>query len=428
VLAAAYGVLVIGQDAASRIRMARVTAAIRADGLPLTRAEFVEACALSPQQAGAVTNLLSALAALPAITNRDWRERLGSRLPVEGHARLPDPNIALPSEMVAAMEERLSQVATNLEAVRSTIPDTVGLEIGMTLPDSDHTSRLGLLRQGARLLKMRAVLDADRNDPDRAMASVEDGLRLAGVPSRAPSTIEKLVGIACADLAVCTLETVLARTDPAPARLAAMNAALERLDAADGPPAAEIPMTAMAYDRLLARGCEDDLLGLFHSEDRRRWHVLLTRGPAMRGWLRMNRAWNLAVVHNVVRNWSLPWPSFQARTEEVGRGVPSICFLARTGADTFPSVRARQLRARGYRQCARLALAIEAYAVAGGRLPESLADLCPKYIREPGSDPFGGQPFRYTLEDGSGAIAFADPSTGRDVVFRVYPAAGRPTP
>jgi hypothetical protein len=381
----------------------------------------------SPPQAIAASNLIHALEAIPPISNEDWQQRLGSGLPVEGFAKLPEPDAPLPSETVAALEERLAQVATNLVAVREAMPGEIGLLIRTASLDSWHLSRIALFRQGARLFKMRALLDADRNNPDRAMRAVEDGLRLAEVPSRTPFTIEKLVGFACGDLAVSALETVLARTDPSPASLKDMDAMLNTLDGSLQPPTAELPAASAVYDRLMAMQPEDehDRDRLFASECMRRWHLVFLAGPATRGWLRLNKAWHLAAMHSAMRNWNQPWPDFQSRYADASRAIPSYCFLSRMDSETFPSVKARQLRTQGNRQCARVALGIKAYAVAKGKLPEQLADLCPKYIPEVGADPFSGQPFHYTVEDGRGQIAFSDPSTGRDVIFRVYPPAKR---
>jgi len=425
--AGVYAALVIGQDVTARIRLARVTAAMHAEGQPVTWTEFTNRFPDSHRQVVAVSNLLGALASCPSFdTLRDNTRQ--ANLPVVGTAALPEPDAPLQPEMTAAIEELLSPISTNLFAVRTTLAGEGQLRLEPNVPLMRRLPRLGQLRHGARLLKLCAIHAAGKDDADGAMKAVADGLRLAAIPGRTPLLIERLTGFACADLALSAMERTLARTDPSPSVLEEVEAVLRALDDADQPPYAEVPSVAARYDDLLAARDEDAkwLKEEPLDEGMLQWRLLWLRGPALRGWIRTNKAWDLAVLDSDLRNWSLPWGVFQERHVEASRSMPRMCFLARTGVDILPSYRAHELHFRGRRHCARLALAIKAYTLAEGKLPPQLEDLRPKYISEVGMDPFSGKPLRYTTENGKGVIGFTDPSTGRDVTFRVYLPAASP--
>ena len=95
---------------------------------------------------------------------------------------------------------------------------------------------------------------------------------------------------------------------------------------------------------------------------------------------------------------SQPWPGPLDELNAVkskspakpGSLIPAVSVLSRLTAETLAIVR-----------CTTSAIAIERYRLQNGRLPDSLADICPTYIKSIPPDPFTGQTLLYTHDDQS---------------------------
>ena len=387
---------------------------LKADGIPTSWAAYQAQFPDIERHLAAQSNMFAALDQLSRSPELSDRER--TILPIEGLGDLPEPDAPLSTQMVSAIESRLNQVSTALDAVRRAVAEE---PFWLALPTSStgmvSISHLSGVRQAARLYKMAAVLRAERGDTDAALAAVADGMRLAEVPHRGSLMIDELVRFACEGIAVQSLEFGLARTDPPPDGLRAIDALLSQCgDSRSG------MLGELIYSIRLYEAEPQQTRGMAEQYAAGRWQRVLVRLPESTGWLRMNEAYSLALLRDVMRAWDLPWAQFQIRCRSAAERIPRLYFVADSSKDIYPAIKNRELRARGARDCARLAIAIERYAQAEGALPGALADLKPKYLDEVPSEPFYGKPFSYTRTGSKGVISFPYPDSELVFAFKVY--------
>jgi hypothetical protein len=89
-----------------------------------------------------------------------------------------------------------------------------------------------------------------------------------------------------------------------------------------------------------------------------------------------------------------PWPEpideLNPEKAKSGSLIPSVSVLSRITAETLAAAR-----------CADSAIAIEQYRLQNGRMPDTLADICPAYIKSLPLDPFTGKTLLYIHDDQS---------------------------
>ena len=88
----------------------------------------------------------------------------------------------------------------------------------------------------------------------------------------------------------------------------------------------------------------------------------------------------------------------KAVADEVKR-IPKIRFLARAITPKFSNIAVTDCRTMARLDAARVALAVERYRLANGKLPESLNDLIPEFLESIPIDPFDGKPLKYKKLD-----------------------------
>ena len=160
------GLLTLGfviQGLAARAKLKSVLASFEGDGIPLSWPAFYSQFPDLGRHLAAQSNLFAALDQLSAVPVVSEERR--KVLPVEGSAELPQPNAPLPPEMTAAIETRLKEVSTSLNAVRKAVAEEPFWLVAPTnannLPNLPY---LGKIRQAARLLNMTAILQAERGN------------------------------------------------------------------------------------------------------------------------------------------------------------------------------------------------------------------------------------------------------------------------
>jgi hypothetical protein len=133
----------------------------------------------------------------------------------------------------------------------------------------------------------------------------------------------------------------------------------------------------------------------------------------------MNEAYQLRFQHGLIAAWVLPWREYRAECARLGDEVPTLYTLAKMSATIGEHTKARELWAQGYRECARMGIAVEKYLHAHGRLPEQLDVLAPEYIAALPVGPFHGEPFSWTIEGSRGTIGFDVPDDLSPCTFTV---------
>lgn len=395
-----------------------VSMRLEKDSIPLSWDELYAQFPNVAAHRAAQSNFFDALDGLTNLPDLSDKER--DVLPVEGYADLPEIGSNMPPDMVSSLEDRLRDAAPALEAVRSAVMDKPFWLVAPTNAFNMPTlSRLMTVRQAARLFNMSAILHSERGETHLATEAVLDGIRLTQVPHRGSLLIDELVRFACEGLAMRSLEYVLAKTDPTQDRLRELQSEMsEHSDMRTGI-LGEIVYTKQIYAGMSALS-RSDVQTMIELSDSEPWQYVVAYLPISSGWLRMNEAYHLELLHHVAETWHLPWQSFTNRYAAASDSIPWPYILPTLSKDVYSSVKNRELRAAGAWRCGHIAIAIERYSQEHGDIPRSLADLVPKYVADLPMEPFHGHPFEYSKDRKTGTLRFTYPDSDRDFTFKVF--------
>ncbi len=399
-------------------KLKSVSARLKEDSIPLS---WDELYAQFPNFQSHLAAQPQFFASLDGLTNLpDLSDEEREVLPVEGYADLPDIGSNLPPAMVSALDNRLQKADPALDAVRHALAQQPFWLIPPTNTfDVPTMSRLATIRQAARLFNMSAILHSQRDEPLSATQAVLDGIRLSQVTHRGSLLIDELVRFACEGLAISSLEHLLAKTDPSDDSLHELESMLSEHNDMRTGILGEIVYTKQIYEGMsdLSRS---DMQTMVEFSDPRPLQHLIAYLPVSTGWIRMNEAYHLDLLHHVAGTWHLPWHDFTNQYAQASDSIPWPYFLPNLSKDVCSSVKNRELRAAGAWRCGRIAIAIERYCHEHGHLPDSLTNLTPEYLNNLPTEPFHGRAFQYSTEGKTGTLRFTYPDSDRDFTFKVF--------
>ncbi|MBW8036761.1 MAG: hypothetical protein FVQ79_14325, partial [Planctomycetes bacterium] len=181
---------------------------IRAEGHPITMAELNKWYSIPPGQQNAADAILQAVDHLV-----EWEEEKQDDLPVLGmeYFEIDEPfyleTLLLSEQFLADNEKALTLLhkAAKIKYSRYPIDFKVGSDFSI-----DH---LGPLKKTVQLLSLEARLYAEKNQPDKAIETIETMVAISHSLSNEPILISQLVCIACDGLTVATAQRVISRCD-----------------------------------------------------------------------------------------------------------------------------------------------------------------------------------------------------------------------
>ncbi|MHC4617024.1 MAG: hypothetical protein ACYTEQ_04640 [Planctomycetota bacterium] len=352
-------------------RLRKKLDAIRAAGYPVTWAELDDWYALPDGAENAAAYLLEAFACC-----YKWNDRIAESLPIVGHAEFPPRTQPLAEESKPLIAAYL---ADNNEAVRLLHEGAavehcrypVDLKRGLALVHHD----LSEVRHGTQLLTLEAILHAENAEPDLALRSVISGLGLARSLSGEPILISQLVRIACQGLAVSNLERVLNRTDFTDEQLVSLAQAFSGIDLLTKATTEKLALVSVDFSPVL-------LLEIYRAL----------------GLLDMEALLYLDLMKASVEGNELPVPERQGAARAVDDQLDrlsKIHLFVRAFMPALARATELDLRVISHLRAAQVAVAVERYRLAAGRLPDALADLVPSYLDAVPEDPFDGKALRY---------------------------------
>ncbi len=362
---------------------------------------------------------LEGLTNLPELSHED-----SEMLPGEGYAQLPEIGSDIPPAMIAAMDARVRDAGPILDAIRQAVAqEPFWLVAPRHAFDFPQSCRLTSVLQTARLFRMSAILHSEAADSEAATEAVLDGLRLAGVLRRGSMLIDELVRIACEGIALRSLEHVLAKTDPSASSLEALKHAMSAHHGMRMGFLGEIVYANQNYEGMsgISRSDMQMMISFSAPHPLRR---LLTYLPISSGWIRMNAAYHLELLHHAVDTWDLPWHDFTDHYARASDALPWLYFLPDLSKDAYSGAKHRELIAAGAWCCGQIAIAIKRYAQTHGALPGSLTELVPTFLEVLPTEPFYGHPFDYTNDGETGTLRFVYPDSGKDYTFKVFAGTG----
>jgi hypothetical protein len=411
-------VAALTQSVIATRKLKAVSTRLERDAIPLSWHELYAQFPDVDAHRAAQSTFFAALDGLTNLPSLSDEQR--ETLPVEGLAELPEIGSNVPPQIISSLDARLRDAAPALEALRGAVANDPFWLIPPTNAFNVPTlSRLATVRQAARLFNMSAILHSERGEPLPATQAVLDGIRLAQAPHRGSLLIDELVRFACEGLAIRSLEYALAKTAPPLDRLRELQSEMsEHADMRTGI-LGEIVYTKQIYAGMSALS-RSDMETMIELSDSEPWQYVIAYLPVSSGWLRMNEAYHLELLHHVAQTWHLPWQSFTNRYAEASDSIPWPYFLPNLSKDVYSSVKNRELRAAGAWRCGRIAIAIERYSQEHGQLPDSLTNLTPEYLEHLPTEPFHGGPFEYSKEGNTGTLRFTYPDSDLDFTFKVF--------
>ena len=368
--------------------------ALRAAGQPTSMAELTLRNKLPMGMENAAPMYQNAIAAFvkpPEDVNLPFIGR--KTVPLARGAAFPEPMDRAVAAYLAANEQCLALLhqAAGIENCRY-----------------DYDYRNGMpplseLRSCAQLLKLAAVNHAHKGDAAAVATCIKDALCLGDSLRNEPQLISYLVHNGCAALAVTSVERALSLTTFTDSQLKDLDDALAvaggRIDLAH----------AMATERCTVIDCIRD--PSLREETRGMAWVLKFPGVRSRGLIDL-----MDYMEDCIQAADLPGPQRETRFKEIEAdlsGLSSLHIVAKVMAPALMRISQLDSRVRAHLDLGRIAVAIERYRLATGKLPEQLTDLVPTYMEQVPMDPFDGQPIRYRRTE-PGYVLYSIMEDGQD--------------
>lgn len=290
-------------------------------------------------------------------------------------------------------------------------------------------TRVQLHREFARMLHVRAMLNAGRKDYDAASRDLMSMFHLAWQTGRGPTAIEGLVGCAITAIAEDSLQKLITETDISEKQLAKLQKELSSIG-----PVFDVVRALDECERFIcldaiqyaSRNNSDEVLNLLELDFR---NTSLTVRLMQWGLLKSDIDWNVSMqrinehMDELISIQKLPsyaerkqgFTEFANRNAETQRKVNSIPFLAvsfiipESGDERVGQLMETSLlpalqqigeasnRAEVRRRASPLGCAIERYRRLKGNYPPNLATLVPTYIEKLPSDPYTDKSFVYRV-------------------------------
>ena len=352
-----------------------------------------------------------------AFEQYEWENKKKENLPVVGYADLPDLTEPLGDDTRAMIAEYLADNAETMKLLHAAVKIEhcrypVDYSEGYLTP----LPHLGMVRDGARLLLLEAIMHAEDNEPDAAVKSVAGILGVGRTMADVPEIVSHAAAIASRDMAIDACERVMNRT-------ALSDTQLTRLQ-------------KMFFDAYDPCGLVAGLIGeRFLMVDMCRWplsemtdYLVMTTGM----WLpkftevhvalyRLSGLQDLDAVAyldgmsrymNVCR---LPleqrWEAARRVEEQVRPSTNIHLILNLMGMNSmvveFDIKNSVKLHAAG------TAIAVRRFGLAHGRYPETLDELVPEYLEAVPVDLFDAKPLRYKKVD-EGFVVYSVGENGVD--------------
>ena len=395
---------------------------IRKQGYPVTLAELDKWYPQPPPGENAADVYLAAFAKSNTWNTNVLMEKRDS-LPIIGNAKLPRRSLPLPDETKGLAERYLADNAESIQLLREAASfRKCQYPLGLTNGFEVSLPHLNSVRQGARLLTLETVLQAEKGGSRAPSDSILDSACLAHSLDREPLLISQLVRMACQRIALTGLERVINRVSVTDNDLSRHIAWVSEAEASDGVIRGLTGELCLGNSLYAASGTQFSALVeggyLWWSFKWKRGFILAPSMALYRvtGLLDVDYLNFLNVLSDYINAWRQPLPSRLGGEELFTnriRDLPRWQLLSRT---LLPSLSRALIRDATHRACLRAAdaaLSVERYRLADGALPNSLDALVPKFLDAVPTDPFDGQPLRYK-KLAKGYVVYSVGEDGKD--------------
>ena len=362
--------------------------AIRAAGYPVTCAELDKWYKIPPNVENAAYTILDAFSYYNL-----WDKEKADSLLFVGQAKLPARTEPMDEEMKALIAQHITDnnealkmlhAGAAIEHCRYPIDLNAGFDA--TIPN------LSEILEGVYLLKLEAVLYAEKGDSKSAICSIKSCFGIARSLATEPVTISQSVRSACQKLAVTTIEYCINRIKFTDEQL------IELMDSVQNAERVSDISCALVGERCA---------GISFFRDPFSVNPDFIRGISFRPILAFYNAIGMSdsdaiiyldIMEGYINSTQLPYHkrleaiwAIDARIQKTSKAhVLLHAIIPRLTGITF-------LGTRNFAQLltARVGLAIERCRLATGKLPDVLSELVPVYLDAVPTDPYDGKDLRY---------------------------------
>jgi hypothetical protein len=367
--------------------------AIRAAGYPVTSEELDKWYSIPEDAENAAYIIMDAFSYY-----QDWDKTALEPLPLVGQEKLPTRTEPLTQETKTLIAQYLSDNQKAIELLHeaaliehSRYPIDLSLGAGVRL---DH---LGEIRKGVRLLSLEVMLHSENKQPQLAARSVISMLSVANSLKDEPLNISQRVRWTCQALGINMLERAMNRTEFTDEQLHELGDVITKGEDFS------VMSRAFAGERCNALSIMK-MSGPIIPD---------IAGPAIPPTpvLELYKALGLADLDAIVyidftndyieaTKLDLYESHKTAKEIEVRfQKLSKIHLLTRALMPSFSRIIDIHLRNTAHLRAAGVALAIERYRLAEGKLPETLTDLVPAYLETVPDDPFDSTEMKYKKLD-----------------------------
>ncbi len=382
--------------------------AISAAGYPVTCVELDAWYAIPEFSENAADTMIEAISHY-----YEWDKQYLNDLPVAGSAKLPTRTEPMAEGTKTLITEYLTDNKKALDLLHK------GAAIEHSRYPADLTQgfyaplpALGDVRQGAKMLKLEAVLYAEKAKPQLATDSVTAIFGVARSLAKEPILVSQLVRISCEALAVSALEKVVNRTELTDEQLVKLSQILENADDSTG------IVRAFAGERCIVVEFLKDPTSYDPS-------IFSNPPPLSTPLVTLCKITGLAdtdallcidLMSNDMEIMQLE-PHYRKEAVEAVEAkrnkISKIHILLNIAMPSLSRCITLDLRGIARLRTARVALAVERYRLATGTLPDTLGELTPTYIAIIPKDPFDGKDLRYQ-KLGTGFVVYSVGEDGQD--------------
>ncbi len=326
------------------------------------------------------------------------------QVPLVGSAKLPRPGEPLTEAMRADIASYLDANAKALDLMHqaAALPASrypIDLELGPAM----ELAHLARLRQGARLMALESIAQAEAGYLDGAVKSLTDGFGMGRSLRNEPIIISQLVRIACDGIIVKGMERVLNRASLSDLQLQSLEEAAASSESSASMTRAlqnEVSNTALHFEAGDAAKYVGNATGVPSS-------LMPGALGGLYGILGLNdldRSIMMAEAARLVEASRLTFPQSIDSADALASEIEKLPrWAGRMAKVLFPAM-TRTLLAEGRgvatMRTARTGIALERYRLAEGHYPDSLDALVPRFLSEIPTDPFDGKPLRYQRRGG----------------------------
>ena len=361
-------------------------------------------------------------------------------LPFVGDARLPARTEPLPTvgKAVSLLYLADNELALSLLHISTSVKECrypIRLTDGSStrLPHAQHA------RKAARLLAVDAATRAEDGKTELATQALLDGVAVARSLTKEPILISHLIRLACQATTLTALERVENRSPLTDNQLGQLLAVLMDIENSDGLIRAMIGERCFGIStfKMSPETVRDFADGFFEEPEDKQKLIEYLITPSVT--LSADRLAYLETMNDYVKATQTPLPArlrAASAAETKMKAMPASYRFSRMMLPAVTNAIIKDARSTASLRAAQTSLAIERFRLATNKLPESLANLVPAYLKTVPADPFDDQPLRYKkldkgyvvysigddLKDNGGAEKDANGKTftvGTDIPFTV---------